>query len=103
MLWLASESARASSLDPRAQYSSSEHQVVLEQHPAAVLDLLHLRHGAGEMVGFRELGGRRTEDILEGIAGFQRVQHLLAGEILACLVRIVSKRHHRIVTDNGLG
>src|SRR5216684_1281511 len=63
-------SARASLLGPRAQHPSSEHQVVLDQHPAAVLDLLHLRHGAGEMVGFRELGGRRTEDILEGIAGF---------------------------------
>ena len=43
--------------------------------------------GVGEVIGLGELGRRRVEDIQELVARFQRVEHLLAGQILAGLVR----------------
>ena len=42
-----------------------EREAVLHQHPAAVLDLLHLRDGVGEMIGLGESGRRGTEDVVE--------------------------------------
>ena len=43
---------------------ASEHQAFLHQHPAALLDLLNLGDGGGEMVGLGEHGRRRIDDIL---------------------------------------
>src|SRR5215213_7847490 len=43
----------------------SEHQAFLDQHPAAVLDLLDLGDRVGKMVGLGELGRRRVEDVHE--------------------------------------
>jgi hypothetical protein len=45
-----------------------ERQAVLHQHPAALLDLLDLRHGVGEVIGLGEFGRRRVEDIQELVA-----------------------------------
>src|SRR4029077_12270838 len=50
------------------QNKNLEHQPFLHQNPAAVLDLLDLRDGGREMVGFREHGRRRAEDIHELVA-----------------------------------
>ncbi len=54
------------------------------------------------MVGLGELGRRRVEDVEEFLARLERVQHLLARQILARLVRVEGERHHRVVADDRL-